>query len=205
MHGRIAARPAGMQLIKATALVFVGLLACAQPAHAQQAPPNRFALDAKPDTQQVQHAIEHSDAYYTRLTIHRIGSYAMLPVFGAEYWLGQKLINGGNNEDWVKGAHGVVAGTLGALFAVNTITGAWNLYDARKDPSAARRYLHSALMLAGDAGFIYTAAVAGEADDGREGGSVSSGNSRHRNAALFSMSLSTAGTLLMWLWKDDSN
>ena len=31
------------------------------------------------------HAIQYSDQYYTRLTIHRYGSYAMLPLFVAEY------------------------------------------------------------------------------------------------------------------------
>jgi hypothetical protein len=199
MHGRIAARPTGLQLIKATALVFGVLLACAHPANAQQAPPNRFAVNATADTQQVQHAIEHSDAYYTRLTIHRIGSYAMLPLFAGEFYLGQKLINGGDYASWIKPTHSVVAGTIGGLFAVNTVTGLWNLYDARKDENPTRRYLHSALMLAADAGFVYTAAIAGDAKHNDDDAG------RHRNAALFSFGSATAGTLLMWLWKDDSN
>jgi hypothetical protein len=149
-----------------------------------------------------QHAIEHSDAYYTRLTIHRIGSYTMLPLMAAEYWLGNKLING----DDVKGPHVAVATALGGLFAVNTVTGVWNLVDARKDPGAARRIIHAALMLASDAGMVYTASIAGEAGERfefEEGGfSEGDGANRHRNAALASFGLAGVGTVLMWLWKD---
>lgn len=150
-----------------------------------------------------QHAIEHSDAYYTRLTIHRIGSYAMLPLMAAEYYLGNKLING---SDDVKGPHVAVATALGGLFAVNSVTGVWNLVEARKDPGAARRIIHAALMLASDAGMVYTASIAGEADDRFEfedgGISEGGGANRHRNAAITSFGLATAGTVLMWLWKD---
>jgi hypothetical protein len=38
-------------------------------------------------------AIEYSDAYYTRLRIHQIASYAELPMFAAEWVLGQRLLN----------------------------------------------------------------------------------------------------------------
>jgi hypothetical protein len=34
-------------------------------------------------------AVEYSDQYYTRLQIHRWGSWLEFPLFGAEYWLGQ--------------------------------------------------------------------------------------------------------------------
>ena len=141
-------------------------------------------------------AIEYSDAYATRLTIHRIGSYAMLPLFAGEYWLGERLLSDHPQPGWVKGAHVGTAFGLGALFTVNTVTGVWNLYDARHDPSArARRYIHSALLLAADAGFAYTGAVAGDAQH-----SIA-GRTRHKNAALVSMGISTVGTAMMWLWK----
>ncbi len=144
-------------------------------------------------------SIEHSDAYYTRLTIHRIGSYAMLPLFAAEYYLGDKLINGENVGSGVKGTHVAVATALGGLFAVNTVTGVWNLVEARKDPGAARRIIHAALMLAADAGMAYTATLA---EDASEGDDFGNGANRHRSAALTSFSLAGAGTILMWLWKD---
>lgn len=98
-------------------------------------------------------AIEYSDAYYTRLTIHRWGSYAMLPLFGAEYILGNELLNGSHPSSWVKPTHTTVAIGLGALFGINTVTGLWNLWDSRHDANdRTRRYVHTVLMLAADAG-----------------------------------------------------
>ena len=142
-------------------------------------------------------AIEYSDAYGTRLAIHRVGSFAILPLFAAEYLLGDRLINGDDPPGWVKSSHGAVAGTIGAVFALNTVTGVWNLVDSRKDPEGrTRRLVHSALMLASDAGFVYTASIAERANGGGEGAD------EHREAALASIGLSAAGTLLMWLWKD---
>jgi hypothetical protein len=154
-----------------------------------------WALPPAQDTQprKRRHAVQYSDQYYTRLQIHRVGSWLELPVFGTEYWLGQKLINDSPLASWVKPTHTTVAAVLGGLFAVNTLTGVANLVEARGDPED--RWLvwsHSALMLASDAGFIATAAVAGDAHH-----SVS-GQNRHRNVALTSIGIATAGTLLMW-------
>jgi len=139
--------------------------------------------------------VEYSDEYYSRLQLHRWGSWLEFPVFGAEYLLGQKLMSSDEESDgWVKTSHVIVAGTLGGLFAVNTITGVWNLYDSRNDPSdRALVWTHSALMLASDAGFAITASLAGDAHDSARS------RDRHRNAALVSMGLASAGTLLMWI------
>lgn len=86
---------------------------------------------------------------------------------------------------------------LGALFAINTVTGVWNLIESRHEPAGRfRRWLHSLSMLAADAGFMLTANAAGEArrtDDGAN---------RHRNLAIGSMGLAAASTIIMWLWKD---
>ena len=155
----------------------------------------RASVSATADTTRPRpKAIEYSDAYGTRLQIHRIGSYAMLPLFASEYVLGDRLMQQ-NHADWLKPAHGVVAGGLGVLFAVNTVTGVWNLVESRHDPEGrTRRLLHSALMIAADAGFAYTGLVTGDANESAEG------RTRHKNAALVSMGLSTAGTLMMWLW-----
>jgi len=157
--------------------------------------------------QQRPRAIEYSDAYYTRLTIHRIGSYVMLPLFAGEYVLGKRLLDGGNVASWVRPWHGNLAAGIGVLFAVNTVTGVWNLAEGWKEPEGrTRRILHSALMLAADAGFLYAASLAGEHEgfEFGEGGRFESEGSptRHRNAALVSIGLSTASTLMMWLWKD---
>jgi hypothetical protein len=145
------------------------------------------------DTVRRRHAVEFSDAYYTRLKIHQIGSYAMLPLFAGEYLLGQRLLAVNAAPRWVKPAHSVGAFALGTLFTVNTVTGVWNLVESWHQPSSRGiRLVHSALMLASDAGFFYTATLAGGArrDPDRA--------HQHKNAALVSMSFATAGTLLMW-------
>ena len=98
-------------------------------------------------------AVEYSDSYYTRLTIHRISSYTMLPLFVGEYSLGQNLINDAAPPGWMKPAHAAVASGIGILFTVNTVTGLWNLWEARQDPDGrARRTVHSILMLPRDGG-----------------------------------------------------
>lgn len=141
-------------------------------------------------------AIEYSDWYARRLAVHKIGSYVELPLFASEWYLGNKLLNG-DGTDSERNLHGVVAGGLGVLFTVNTLTGAWNLYDSRNDPSdRKRKIIHSVLMLASDAGFALTGAVAGDARED------SNRRSLHKNLAIGSMGLSTLGTLMMWLWKD---
>jgi hypothetical protein len=158
-------------------------------------------------------AIEYSDWYNRRLTIHRYGSYAMLPLFGAEYYLGEKLIKG-DASDSEKSVHVGVATGIGVLFAVNTVTGAWNLWDSRKDPTdRTKRVVHSVLMAAADAGFALAAASA-EDDEGneREGAgfdqvrtsrSVEGGedNNTHKRIAIASFGISTVGTVLMWYFK----
>ena len=141
-------------------------------------------------------ATVYSDAYATRLTIHRIGSYTMLPMFAAEYVLGQQLLTGGY-ANWVKPAHSVVAGGLGILFTVNTVTGVWNLAESWHDPvGRPRRLIHSALMIASDAGFVWTGAIAGASKHSQDAAN------RHRNVAIGSMGLSTIGAAMMWLWKN---
>jgi len=159
-------------------------------------------------------AIEYSDWYSRRLTIHKYGSYAMLPLFGAEYYLGEKLIKGDASEN-EKSVHVGVATGIGVLFTVNTVTGAWNLWDSRKDPTdRTKRIVHSVLMAAADAGFALAAASA-EDDEGneREGASfdqvrasrsVEGGeddNSTHKRIAIASFGISTVGTVLMWFFK----
>ena len=136
--------------------------------------------------------IEYSDAYNTRLTIHRIGSYTMLPLFAAEYALGQNLMNG-NSPDWVRPAHNAVALGVGALFTVNTVTGVWNLWSTRDQPEGrTKRILHSVLMLASDAGFTYTGIVS--TDDTKNS---SSARTNHRNWAYASMGTALVGYGIM--------
>jgi hypothetical protein len=179
---------------------FGALAVAASTSHAQAAP-DSDALAARralaDTTPRRRHAVEYSDWYARRLTVHRIGSYAMLPLFGAEYALGERLLSDNPQPGWVKPTHVGVAAGLGALFAVNMVTGVWNLYDSRHDPAGrTRRLLHTTLMLAADAGFAYTGLIS----SGNAAHSLD-GRTQHRNAALVSMGIGTVGTALMWLWK----
>src|SRR5512137_1519731 len=54
--------------------------------------------------------VEYSDGYKTRAKIHKISSFATLPLFVANYFVGQDLYNHPGDES-MKGAHGaLVAG-----------------------------------------------------------------------------------------------
>ena len=145
-------------------------------------------------------AIEYSEAYYTRLTIHHLASYTELPLFAAEYVLGQRLLSQertGFPSHSLKTAHTAVALGLGALFTVNTVTGGWNLWESRKDPAGRTlRFLHSAAMLGADAGFAWSGASGGGAKHSL------SGANQHRTIAISSIALATAGTAMMWLFHD---
>ena len=142
-------------------------------------------------------AIEYSDAYHTRLKIHQIGAYAMLPLFIGEYFVGQKLLNSTTRPGGLKSAHRLIAGAVGIVFATNTVTGVWNLWDARQDPKGrTRRKIHSVLMLASDAGVLLTAISGSNAKH-------SLANARtHRTIAISSIALSAVGTGMMWLWRN---
>jgi hypothetical protein len=199
-------------LLLATALAVAPRLAAQAPADSASAGPRLSALAvsfptdttlaAAADTgDRRPRAIEYSDGYYTRLTIHRYASYAELPLFALEYGLGQRILNGQRTGDFAssgtRSAHKVVAGGLGVLFAVNTVTGVWNMIEARHDPAGrTRRDIHALSMLLADAGFLWTASLAGDARESQNGAN------RHRNAAIASISVATASTLMMWLWKD---
>lgn len=138
-------------------------------------------------------AFEYSDAYGTRLTIHRIASYAMLPLFIASYASGEQLVkNGRAAPSWARDIHRPAATGTAVLFGVNTITGGWNLLEARKDPDGrTRRTLHGLLMLAADAGFAATGIIAGDASEN------ASRRNLHRTVALSSMGVSLVSYAIM--------
>ena len=151
-----------------------------------------FAADT---TRPRRQAVEYSDWYAKRLTIHRVASYTMLPLFGIEYALGQKLLD--NSTPSTRKQHSLAAGAVATLFGVNTITGVWNWWDARHDPNGrTRRTVHTVLMLAADAGFAATGALASSASNSHDKALT------HRNVALGSMGIATLGPALMWFWKD---
>jgi len=154
-----------------------------------------FAQDAQPVHAA---AIQHSDAYMLRAKIHRYASVATLPLFASELALGSAIYNGAGEGDWKRGLHGAVGGAIVGLFAVNTVTGVWNLVESRSDPGHGKRLVHGLLMLAADAGFAATA-LSAPGDDEERGGSFTSNRATHRNLAITSIGLGTVGYLFMLL------
>ena len=136
-------------------------------------------------------AFEYSDAYQTRKKIHVYASIAMLPLFVTQFALGDSLW-----DDATEGkhtAHVVVGSSIGVLFGLNTVTGVWNLWEGRKNPTGrARRLTHGLMMLGADAGFFATALLA-PGDDG------SGDRDTHRAVALTSIGVATASYLFMLL------
>lgn len=152
---------------------------------------------ARPDTvvkKKKRVLVEYSDWYGRRLAVHRALSWAMLPLFAVSYYTGDRLLNEGRLgvPAWVRIAHPWVATTDVAIFGVNTVTGVWNLWDARHDAEGrTRRIIHSVLFIAADAGFAYAGSIGKQA---RDNGAI---RDRHRAVALSSMAVSTLGWAIM--------
>jgi hypothetical protein len=146
-------------------------------------------------------AIHYSDGYYTRLKIHQIASYLTIPLFAAQYVAGRQLYDKGSDApSWAKNAHGPLAAGVAGLFAVNTVTGVWNLVESQKAPAGrTRRWIHGVSMIIADAGFVAVGATAPETEEAGQ----SEGNAGlHRGLAIGSMSLALASYLMMIIWKD---
>jgi hypothetical protein len=144
-------------------------------------------------------AIEHSDAYYTRAKLHRYASYATLPLFAAELALGQSLYNNSANPGSRRAAHGIVGAGIVGLFAVNTVTGAWNMFgEDRQDPEGRTlRLVHGLLMMAADVGFLATTRSGPNSGSPRQALTFETSKVTHRNMAVASISIATTGYLIM--------
>jgi len=137
-------------------------------------------------------AFVYSDGYRTRAKIHKIGSLAMVPLLTTQGLIGRSIFNEPTpgKREW----HGRVAWGIGGLFAANTVTGAWNLIEGRKNPNGRKRRLaHGLLMMAADAGFLATALQRPDVTRPDYGGQ----RSRHRTLAFTSIGLATAGYAVM--------
>ncbi len=130
-------------------------------------------------------SIEYSDVYQTRVAIHRALSWAMVPFFIGSGYTGFQLRNKKEQAPkWTRDIHGPLAGATVVVFGMNTLTGAWNLVEGRKDPEGRTKTLvHGALFLA-----------AGGGDNIRAYGKP---NHWHRDIALASMSVSLVSWSLM--------
>ena len=142
-------------------------------------------------------AIEVSDWYGRRLTIHRSLSYAVIPVFAAQWFAGERIYKYGNQApDWAKTTHRAGATTLAGIFAVNTVTGLWNLWDSRQTPNGrALRTFHALSMLAADAGFTYAGVKLS-----KEAETDFNKRREHRTIALSSMAVTLVSAAAMKLY-----
>ncbi len=138
-------------------------------------------------------AVEYSDWYARRLVVHRIASYAMVPLFVGQWITGSQLMaKGAAAPQWAIRTHGPMATAMLGLFSVNTVTGGWNLWEARKDPEGRTpRMLHGVLMLVADAGFLVTGALQKPAENS------SSIRSLHRTLAFSSIGVSMVSWAIM--------
>jgi hypothetical protein len=150
-------------------------------------------------------ATVYSPGYETRGKIHKYASFASLPLFAAELYLGEKTYNSPTTDNSYKGAHIAVGTGIVGLFGVNSVTGVMNLWEARHDPEGRTvRLVHGILMMAADAGFVATVATApgGGHNHGVPVPTVNLNNrSVHRDIAIGSISVGTVGYLMMLLVK----
>ena len=150
---------------------------------------------AKKQTQAPPPPFVYSDGYHVRLKIHKLSSFTYLPLVGAQAVLGKMIYDNPTpaRRSWHKG----VAFGIYGLFGVNTVTGAWNLIEGRKDPNGrTRRVIHSLLMMASDVGFLATA-VSHPSSHEPDPFKYINDRSTHRNIAIASISTATVGYLIM--------
>ena len=150
--------------------------------------------DGDGDTVRVRRRAVHlSEAYHTRLAIHKYSSYAMLPTFAYMYAAGQQLMTKGRNAPgWAVHGHGIGAGVVAGLFAVNTYTGALNWWETRDQESGRTwRTAHAALMLLSDVGFTVVGQLATPAQNSVDKRRL------HKTLALTSISLASVSYVMM--------
>jgi hypothetical protein len=190
--------PAGVQAVHKAILILslcAGIPMIAPCARAQDAPSQDQPADPSAQTARPQ-AIEYSDAYETRAKIHKYASFATLPIFAAEVALGQSIYNDPNaRTSAARNAHIAVGTAITGLFAVNTVTGVWNMWESRNDPSHRKlKLIHGILMLGADAGFVATFA---SGPGGKVSTTLDADKQTHRTIAFTSIGLATGSYLIM--------
>lgn len=139
-------------------------------------------------------AVEVSDWYERRLTLHRRLSYSIFPLFAFQYAAGRQIWEKGTGApEWARDGHRVGATLIAGVFAANVVTGVWNYMDSRAvEEGRTMRSLHGLSMLAATAGFTWAGAVLSEQAE------TDSGKRRlHRTVALTSIGISVSSGVLM--------
>lgn len=163
------------------------------------ATPADSAMTRAQPTQGRPRAVEISDWYSKRLTLHRRTAYAIIPMFGFQAAAGKQIWDKGNAAaSWARNGHRVGAAAIATAFTVNAVTGAWNLWDSRSTSEGrGRRYLHAASMLTASAGFTYAGAVLSEQAERN-----SAKRKLHWQVAVSSMGLTAVSGILMKFLND---
>ena len=144
-------------------------------------------------------AIDYSDAHELRAKIHRYVSWSALPLMATEFALGEKLYNDPNSaHSTPRGVHGAVGAGLIGVFGVQSFTGVWNLVESNQAPGRTKRLVHGLMMLAAEGGFV-AAAVTAPSHDRIGLPSFDADKATHRDIAIVSLGVGTAGYLLMLL------
>jgi hypothetical protein len=191
-------------LFMKSAATLCALLLAAGQARAQQVAPSAVTLASTPvqdtvPTRRRARAVEISDAYELRLRIHRYAAYSVIPLFIVQSVAGNQLYqadkSGAERPSWAKSTHSLGAAAIGSVFTLETVTGLWNLWESRdNEVGRTRRFAHSALLLASDAGFTY-AGIKLASDAKRD----SDARDRHRMISYYSMGAALAGYGLMYV------
>ena len=139
-------------------------------------------------------AVEVSDWYERRLTLHRRLAYATIPVFAFQYAAGSQIWDkGAAAPAWARTGHRVGAATLAGIFTANAVTGVWNYLDSRSvSEGRAMRTVHGLSMLAASAGFTYAGAVVSEQAE-----TDPDKRDLHRTVALTSIGITVTSGVLM--------
>jgi len=142
-------------------------------------------------------AVEISDWYGRRLTLHRRLSYAVIPIFAAQWTAGERIYKHGSAApDWAKTTHRAGATALAGIFTINTVTGLWNLWDSRHTPNdRGLRTFHALSMLAAEAGFTYAGVKLS-----KDAETDFNKRREHRTVALSSMAVTLVSALAMKLY-----
>jgi hypothetical protein len=188
-----------MLFVPAMPVVIAGILGSASPVAAPDTSLTvRLSQAATVDTPRVRpRAVEVSDWYGRRLTIHRTLSYTVIPIFGAQWFAGERIYKHGNQApDWAKTTHRAGASALAGIFTVNTVTGLWNLWDSRGTSNGRTlRTIHALSMLVADAGFTYAGVKLS-----KDAETDFNKRREHRTIALSSMALTVVSGLAMKLY-----
>ena len=165
---------------------------------AQTLAANTTQAPTPPPPPQAQPPTVYTHAYEVRADIHKYASYATLPLYAGEFALGQSLYNDPGNGTR-RSLHGAVGAGIIGLAAVNTVTGAWNLWVSRHDEKGRKlRVLHRVLLMASNAGFVAAWATAPSSHN-RGTPAFNDDKVTHRNIAVASIGVGTVGYLIMVL------